>query len=52
MTTIEWQWLKEAHIDRSEKPNGGGFTYGDWRRAREQHAEKMKARTDGRIKRP
>jgi len=47
MTAQEWQWLKEAHLDRTEQPSGGGFTYGDWRRAREQHSAKMRSKANG-----
>jgi len=47
MTAVEWTWLKEARMDRTERPNGGGFTHGDWQRAREAHAQKTKARKHG-----
>lgn len=47
MSATEWHWLKQAQLDRQEKPGGGGFTNGEWRRAREAHAQKMKAKENG-----
>jgi len=46
MSAKEFQWLQQGHDDKQERPGGNGFSNGDWRRAREQHAQKMKAQGD------
>ena len=47
MSAREFQWLQEGQQDKQERPGGNGFSNGEWRRAREQHAEKLKALGNG-----
>ena len=47
MSALEYKWVKDAHEDRTQDGGEAGFTQGDWRRAREKHALKMKANQDG-----